>query len=352
MRRTTTKSKVYHALLENRGWLSGEELAELLLVSRTAIWKATKSLAEEGVPIVGVPSVGYRINDEPTPFIHEQRIRKYLSYSAERYYKIRIEQSISSTNTALKALAADGAMSGVVMIARTQTNGRGRLGRTFVSPLGTGLYMSVLFRRPKMAVGKSLNITTAAAVAVAESIEACFPHIEAKIKWVNDIYVEDKKVCGILTEGVTDLESGELSYAVIGIGVNLVVPEEGFPEEIADIAGALYDPYFAPIKDKKNIYQPDGNWLAAEILNRLYIYLQAPGAPRLMKQYRTRSLLTGRNVLVRHTVFEDGVPHEQERAALALGIDENGGLRVQYHDNGSVETLISGEAALDTVHLT
>ena len=147
---------------------------------------------------------------------------------------ITLYETLPSTNTLLKELAAKGEPEGRVIIAKSQTEGRGRMGRSFYSPENTGLYMSILLR-PSDFTDISL-LTPLAAVATAESIEE-ISGIETSVKWVNDIYISGKKVCGILTEGSVSAES---CYAIIGIGVNLKEPEGGFPKEISDIAGAVF----------------------------------------------------------------------------------------------------------------
>ena len=150
---------------------------------------------------------------------------------------VRVYRTISSTNTVLKALAADGAGANLALVAEHQTAGRGRMGRSFCSPSGTGLYFSLLLR-PKVPAAEAMSITACAAVAVSRTIEELTGR-STRIKWVNDILIGQKKVCGILTEAGIDAETGMLRYAVIGVGINVREPEGGFPPEIAGIAGAV-----------------------------------------------------------------------------------------------------------------
>ena len=166
-------------------------------------------------------------------------------------------ESVDSTNTALMRMAATGAAEGTVLLAQAQTAGRGQRGRDFYSPAGCGLYMSLLLR-PKMPPEDVLAITPAAAVAAAQAVEAATGR-RAGIKWVNDIQIDGKKVCGILTEAASS--SGTLDCAVCGIGINLFPPPGGYPEALRDRAGALFDAYPG---DERTAA------LAADVLNRLW----------------------------------------------------------------------------------
>ncbi|MBR5539095.1 MAG: biotin--[Clostridia bacterium] len=151
-------------------------------------------------------------------------------------FKIERFDSVTSTNDIAAQRANEGAKEGIVILASSQTNGRGRMGRNFVSEKNCGIYMSVLLR-PAFSPENSLLITTAAAVAVSETVEK-YTGKSAQIKWVNDVYLDGKKVCGILTEG--RISGDKLEYAILGIGLNLTEPVGGFDESIKDIAGAIF----------------------------------------------------------------------------------------------------------------
>ena len=224
---------VLDALEKNRGeYLSGEQLASSLGVSRNAVWKAIQKLEEAGHKIRAVPKRGYTLAPE-SDVLTVQSVSRFLDTDMPVYLQVQTE--VTSTNTLLKAQAEQGAPEGTVLIAESQTAGKGRLGRHFTSPPGTGIYFSLLLR-PHCTAEKSLFITTTAAVAVCEAIEQV-TGLNPQIKWVNDVYLNEKKVCGILTEASVDFENGGLNWAVLGIGINIAVPEEGFPEEIRSIAG-------------------------------------------------------------------------------------------------------------------
>ncbi len=247
-----------------------------------------------------------------------------LPYLHTKGLSLTVKESVSSTNRLLKELAQQGAPEGSVMIASSQTEGRGRLGRTFFSPEGTGLYMSVLLR-PCISPGEALSITTAAAVAVCRAIERVSSRV-ARIKWVNDIFCDDKKVCGILTEAAIEPETGGLSYAVLGIGVNAFDPAGGFPEELRDIAASVFG------VEKGNIAP-----LAAAILDEFFAEYAVLAEGRFIGEYRSRSLLCGRRVVVKAPTGD--------REATAVEVDEQCRLRVRY-DDGREELLSSGEVSI------
>ncbi len=198
---------------------------------------------------------------------------------------------IDSTNTALKAMAVRGEPAGAVLVAEHQTAGRGRLSRSFFSPSGSGLYMSMLLR-PSLPAADALLLTTAAAVAAAEAIEAV-SGAAVGIKWVNDLFVRDRKVCGILAESAIS-PNGMLDWAVVGIGINCRVPEGGFPAELDRIAGALYgvdDPAPSALRSR----------LAAGILTRYAALTAALPSADFLAEYRRRSILIGRRVTLSTT---------------------------------------------------
>ena len=240
------------------------------------------------------------------------RLRAALGYR-HRGVTLCVLPTVDSTNLRLKQRAREGTVRPpYLLLAGEQTNGRGRLGRSFVSPPGTGLYMSLLLQPPAdMPAGR---ITLLAAVAVCRAIEGMTP-LRPKIKWVNDIFVKGKKVCGILAEAVE-------KQVVVGVGINLRTPPGGFPPEAA-VAGAL-----------------DAEVSRTALAGRVAAYLLDEVAdwadPGILEQYRARMPLTGREV--RYT--QNGL----ERAARVLGVAEDGGLIVE--GDGGREILRCGEVSL------
>lgn len=236
---------------------------------------------------------------------------------------VRVVDECPSTNSVLKSQAGH-LPDRYVLIARRQTAGRGRMGRSFYSPEGTGLYMSVLLR-PDLAISDLPLLTPAAAVAVCGAVEE-LAGVRAWIKWVNDIYVDGRKVCGILTESSLDA-SGRIDFAVIGIGVNISPPPGGFPQNIAGTAGSVL-PGPRPGAPQK---------LAAGILRRLFDLLPGISTLDFTPEYRSRSMLSGRDIWV---VRGDG-----RCQAHVDGVDERCALLVSYPD-GSREALSSGEVTV------
>lgn len=259
-----------------------------------------------------------------------ERITQGLQGTAKSC-RVAVFPSLASTNATAKQMAAQGAQNGSVVIAERQSEGRGRLGRSFFSPDGTGVYMSLIVRGTLQVIDAT-RLTTAAAVATARAIEAVAGRAMG-IKWVNDIYLDGKKVCGILTEGGICSGKGMLDYAVIGIGINVAPPKGGFPDEIADIATAV----FADANTANGMREA----LIAEILNHLMPSLENLTSPDILAEYRRRSTVVGQRVYV-HRVDEPA------RAALAMEIDNDFRLLVRYED-GTTEALDSGEVSIRNI---
>jgi len=318
------KHQVLAILEENRGtYINGAKLAEKLYVTRSSIWKAIKALQKENYRIEAVTNKGYRLLPD-NDIVSAESIKPFLNSLASKYL-LDVRQTVSSTNTIAKELASKGAREGTVILALEQTEGRGRMGRSFYSPKGSGIYFSIILR-PRLSIEDALLITTSAAVAVAQAIEKV-GGVEAKIKWVNDIYVQDKKVCGILTEASLDFESGGLEYAVVGIGIN--IDTNSFPDDIKDIAGSIFRD-----KPKNN---PVSSMLVAEILNNISVMTPLITDKKYLDEYRRRSFLIGKDIYV--------LKGKEIIPAKALDIDEKARLVVEYDDQ-SREALHSGEVSI------
>lgn len=241
-----------------------------------------------------------------------------LKWSAE------IHESIDSTNNRAKALAQSGAEQGTIVIAESQTAGRGRFGRKFHSPEGSGVYLSIVFR-PNFGAERAVMLTSMAAVAVARAIEAV-AKVEASIKWVNDVYIGNKKVCGILCEAGLDFESGRMQYVVAGIGVN--VGKIDFPDELTNIATSISN------ECGENI---DRNRFIAELLNQLDALFPLLESGGFMQESRSRSNVIGKKIRV--------LQGERSYCAQAVDIDDDGSLIV-IDECGKTQTLHSGEVSL------
>lgn len=316
----STKSRLLGILESNKGgYISGEKLAEELKVSRTAVWKAVKSLREEGYKIRAVTNKGYVLDDE-NDILSEEALRPFLMHKET---EVEVWKEISSTNQRMKQAALEKKLPhGSVVAAESQNAGKGRRGRIFYSPKGTGLYLSVLLY-PSKTAGESLEITAAAAVAVCRAVERCCK-VSLGIKWVNDLYLDEKKVCGILTEAVTDFETGDIEFAVVGIGLNLYEPREGFPEEISKTAGAVFS---------EEIYV-DRNRLAGEIVNELLCEVEKEGIP---EEYISRNIVPGRRIWVSYG--------NREQAVDAKKILPDGRLLV-LNETGEEEIIPCGDVSL------
>ena len=323
----TTKEAVLQALRSCSGqYISGEELSTQLNVSRTSIWKAIKALREEGHTIEAATNNGYMLIHNNRR-LTESEIRQGLSEN-NRNIEIHVYDSVTSTNSEAKRLALEGAADGTLVVSGQQTAGRGRLGRSFYSPK-EGIYLSVIIR-PRFDVSKSVLITCAAAVAVAESVKEIAGK-DARIKWVNDVYVDDRKVCGILTEGITDFESGQIEAVIIGIGVNTDV--SNFPDDLKRIAGAVDGDYSA-------------SELAGAIASRTIDYAQTIEERTFIDSYRSMSTVIGKKITVYKGQYKVNPEDEIEGVTAEVkNIDNDGRLIVVYED-GTEEALSSGEITI------
>ena len=253
--------------------------------------------------------------------LRKDEIQQYLTVPG---IHLDLRETVTSTNTLMKALGRQGAPHGSVMVAEQQTAGRGRLGRSFYSPAQSGVYFSILLR-PELSSEDAMLLTPAAAVAVAEALEV-ISGTDAQIKWVNDIYVAGLKVCGILTE-TAYTPDGKLDFAVVGIGINLTPPEGGFPEEILGKAGTLFQNAHEDVRERA----------VAEVLNRFFPLYARLTDRAFIPAYRRRNLLKGRMVNV--------IRGEESRPAQVLDVDDRLRLLVRYTD-GNEDALSTGEVTI------
>ena len=318
----STKEQVLRALLGAEDALSGSALAAALGVSRSAVWKAIEQLREDGYSIGAVTNRGYRLLGGAN-VLSVAEIEKYMQ-PGEVGAHFEMHAQIESTNDRAKELAVQGAVHGSIVLAERQSRGRGRFGRVFHSPEGSGLYLSCILR-PDIPAERAVMITSMAAVAVARAIEKV-ADVQAQIKWVNDVYIGSRKVCGILCEAGLDFESGQMQYVVMGIGVN--VGEMEFPDELRDIGTSIANECGHALSRSR---------FAAELLNelnRLYPQLAEGG---FMEEYRRRSNVIGRDV----KVLRGG----ESYPATVLDIDSEGSLVVRTAE-GELQKLHSGEISL------
>ena len=318
----TTKEKLLALLEDSKGtFFSGEEIARTLQVSRAAVWKAVSALREDGYTIDAATNKGYRLSPD-SDILSPQGIRRFLK-PEYRDLDLTVLPTAPSTNALVREKANQGCPEGCVIVACEQTDGRGRYGRQFFSPVDSGVYLSLLLRPTAYSPQQATCLTAAAAAAMCQAIEAVTGQ-QPGIKWVNDIFLHGKKVCGILTEAAVGLETGTLNYMVLGAGVNLYPPVKGFPEEIQPIAGSVLERSCPEAKNR----------LVGEFLNRFWYFYTHPECRAYLEDYRARSLAIGQNV----TVLSAG----KAVSAYAYGIDDDFRLLVRY-DSGKTEALSYGE---------
>ncbi len=310
------------AKLAPGGYVSGQALAKEFGVSRNAVWKAVLKLKGDGFVIDSVQNKGYCLVRE-SPSLTKDAILFYMNPHTASALELFVHDSIDSTNNEAKRMAAGGYSKTALITANEQTSGRGRMGREFYSPKNTGVYMSFLFH-PHAVTSDVVAVTTASSMAVVSAIERLTP-LRPMIKWVNDVYLDGKKICGILTEAVTDFETSVTSSIVVGIGINITTSD--FPESIAGTASSLGAPELshsalvAAVADELLCLAPNG-----EVHAKSYI-----------EEYRKHSLVINKNI--------DYYRNNVKYTGKAIAIDDNGGLVVQRAD-GSSETLSSGEVTV------
>lgn len=319
----TVKSRLLELLEQHKGeTMSGEDIGRELSCTRAAVWKAVKSLRQEGYPIEAGPNKGYMLARESN-LLSVEGIKLFLEHPQ---VAVKLYDEISSTNLEARQLAISGqAGHGSFVVALEQSSGRGRKGREFYSPKGSGIYLSVILE-PEETLEGSLLITTSAATAVYKAVrEVC--GIDLGIKWVNDLYRDNRKVCGILTEAVTDFESGNIEFAIVGIGLNLYVDTRSFPPDLKGIAGGLYE-------DVNEAQAADRNRLVAQIVNHL---LEETSDLKLSEEYVKHNIVPGHDITI--------VDNRNSRSARALSICPDGKLLVQEKD-GTQSKLSFGEISI------
>ncbi len=324
----TSRQLVLEILEHHKGsFVSGERIAGNLGITRAAIWRAIDELRKAGYEIESSTKIGYRLVKRSDQ-LSAEGIGSLLP--PQIILPIHYHETIDSTNREAKRLALEGAPQGTLVVARMQTGGRGRLGRTFYSPPDSGIYMSMILR-PEMDSSLALRITGAAAVAVCRAIEQ-HAEVQATIKWVNDIHIGGLKVCGILTEGISGFESGRIESVVVGIGLNYTIPTGGFPEDLQQIATAVFTNHIPPGITR--------NRMVATIAERLLEVLDQLGSSRLTEEYRSRSAVIDKDVQV--------MQGNETYMAHVIDIADDGSLLVRMHD-GTERLLGSGEISLRTV---
>ncbi|MCM1308613.1 MAG: biotin--[acetyl-CoA-carboxylase] ligase [Butyrivibrio sp.] len=322
------KEKILAMLRQSGGYVSGQELCEGLGVSRTAVWKAVGALKESGYEIESVRNRGYRLKESPDVLLAEE-VKSLLDtewFGREILYF----DTVDSTNNEIKRQAEKGGKEGLLVIAESQSTGRGRQGRMWQSPSGSGIWMSFLLRpriMPEQAAGITLVSAMGAAAAVREELG-----IRAQIKWPNDIVINGRKLTGILVELSTDMES--INYVAVGIGIN--VNNESFPRELEDKATSLLAECGHRVRRSRLVAAFGRHF------ERCYkIFIEDGDMRRLKAEYE--EALVNKNAEV--IIIEAG----SEKRRRAVGINDAGELIVEDSD-GNTENIRAGEVSVRGVY--
>lgn len=324
------KETVLALLLREKGhFVSGEAVSAELGITRAAIWKSISALRAQGYEIDAVTGRGYCLKSLPDT-LTEQTVRSYLGPVETVGKRIDCFDSIDSTNAYLKRIALDG-RAGRHRRRRggAQTSGRGRRGRSFQSAAGKGVYLSILLR-PKLAPSQLMPLTGLIAVAMSRAVDRV-AGTHSQIKWTNDLILNGRKLCGILTELSVEGETGELQYVVAGIGFNVSQREEDFAGEVSKIATSILR------ETGRLISRAELSAAMIEELDALYTALRSGETSGYLDEYRRRCVTIGREVQL---LWQD-----TKEKVTALDVDEEFGLIVR-RENGTVETVRTGEVSV------
>lgn len=319
------KDSILKVLLNNFGeYVPGKVLAELSGISRSGVWKHIASLRKEGFNIKAGIKSGYMLDcipDRLLPKLIQQSLK-----SEQVGKRIEHYESIDSTNAAAKALALKGAPDGTVVVAEHQTEGKGRLKRSWIAPAGENILFSVIFY-PKISTDLVFRLTMLASIAAVKTIRRICK-VDAQIKWPNDVYINEKKVCGVLTEFSADFDS--VHYAVVGMGLNVNFKISKI-REIGNIATSLMDECGEKIS-RLSVFTT-----LLEELDLLYNSFVKTGAEGLEKEWNTYSMVLNREVKI--------ISGKDEKCGIAKGINKYGHL-ILLNENGQNEEIVCGDLSL------
>lgn len=324
------KDDVIKLISRESDYISGEAISRKLGVTRAAVNSAVKALRDEGYEITSSTNKGYLLTKSPD-ILTKGSVSVFLPDAL--IPKVHVFDSVDSTNNVLKDMARNGAPSGTVVIADHQTGGKGRRGRSFSSPKGVGVYLSFLFK-PESGFDKISNLTSWTAIAVSDAIYNAY-EIDSQVKWVNDLLMNRKKICGILTEVSVEGESGFIDTCIIGIGVNVNESPSDFPAEISEIATSI-----SIENDGKKFFRAK---LASEIIKSMdKLSSDWPdGSSYYLERYRDINVTAGSKITAYSLMAENG----NGRMGTALAINDDFSLKVEFAD-GSVSDLKSGEVSV------
>lgn len=316
--------RILELLRRQEGFLSGEDIGRELSITRAAVWKGIKKLREEGYEIEAVTNRGYRLTNPETMY-NKRELEQGLK-TKTMGQTIYFYEETDTTNNRARELALEGAPEGTLVVAEKQTAGRGRRGKVWESPLGTGIWMSLVLR-PQIMPAEASVLTLLCGLATAEAIEA-ETGLSAGIKWPNDILINGKKAVGILTE--MDCEMSEVHFVIPGIGIN--VNTASFPPEIAEIATSLYLECGKTVSRRRLVHK-----VLERLEDHYETFLRTGSFAAMLEDYRKHCITLGKevHVLGRQPFF-----------AEALDITPEGELLVRRADNGKEEVVFSGEVSI------
>jgi BirA family biotin operon repressor/biotin-[acetyl-CoA-carboxylase] ligase len=323
----TTDAKILSALRENPDGVSGAELAEQLKISRAAIWSRIEELRRAGFDISASPHLGYRIVGEPDALLADDLLAR-LGKTKVIGRDIHVFEQTTSTNDVIEKLARDGVKEGVVVFAESQTRGRGRLGRKWISPARKGLWFSILLR-PDLHPQETTQLTVASATALRRAIQS-ETGLKPEIKWPNDILIGGKKVAGILTELSAELD--KVRYVILGIGVDVNQDANEFPSELCKTATSL------KIETGETISRAE---LAAAILRELdfdYARICAGKFTAVADEWEENCSTIGRDVTVQIG--------DRKIRGHAESLDDDGALLLRT-EHGHLERITGGDVTLE-----
>lgn len=324
----SSREDVLSLLGREGAFLSGQELSRRLGLSRAAVWKAVEALRREGYEIEARTGLGYRLTAAPDA-LTEPEIRSFLGRTAVVGRELRCFEELDSTNNYLKAQAD--APDGTAVTAESQTAGRGRMDRSFQSPKGQGIYLSVLLR-PPLPPDRLPPATALAGVAVCAAVERVCG-VRPGLKWPNDPVLKGKKLCGILTELSLEAETGRVQSLVLGIGINVGQGPEDFSPEVREVATSLLQTLGKPVS------RPRLTAALLEELDRAYAALLTGDLSEYLTAYRRDCVNLGKTVQL--IPFGGG----ERETARAVDIDGEFSLVVRGED-GRERTVRSGEVSV------
>lgn len=343
------RTEMLRILRESGEYISGQELCRRFQVSRTAVWKVINQLKEEGYVIEARQNKGYRLLESPdTMEVYELESRMGTKWAGR---KVSYKKETGSTNTDCKQLAGAGAPHGTLAVAETQVSGRGRRGRGWKSPAGESIYMSLLCR-PDFSPDRAPMLTLVMGISVAEAVER-YTGLAAKIKWPNDIVVNGRKICGILTEMEMGLETKEIQYLVIGVGINVnngfagmqetgdrkAAREEAFPEELKDRATSLF--LESEQSSQRILRAPLVQYVMEAFEKNYELFLQTLDLSLLKERYNRYLISRNRAVKV--------LDPKGAYTGIAREIDDAGDLLVET-ESGEIKKVYSGEVSVRGIY--